>query len=701
MKFIPRKNIMEARFYSSETQILEIPVYLCMSSKALKNMPPRKLIVTSILTEANGLTISCNDEYFKNSVINMGECTTAETVYTTISLSNNSRVFQIFGFVDLPESIQISPNYGFGEIQPFETKTLTLSYSPEPRDIPKYETADTSISCKLRVESVKSLGGIDEIKSKFTYKLIRRATEMMRRELENLEPKPLMNDIENLVKLVKSEISPGDEPSVGDTFLESRHYPSMVMEEANVQSNQISVTALIVEPLCDLSHQCIIFPDTPCGSYSLMAIELRAHSSIESIKCVCSYGKKYLKCKKHTDFEASFQITGESPEISVEPCCGHIRAGEKIKLTLVAKPKVPRELVLDTAKELQVRRLLQNKLEQWYLQQKKGEKILEPPKFEIDDEIVVDEQDLYQAEMQISRVINPFPSKANFCCTISYSSKDFVRNPETLHFEALCKVVNPSFVHNLNNPHIDFGTVLVGMHSRKIISLQNISDESIRPIITPLSPTGFFTIPNLGVDLPSELILNLPLTFRPEQAKKVIEYFEIRAGGTIYPLVVSGEGIPPNFIISPEFCVCRLEAPYGKFSECPIEVNNLSPVPLELTFIQLCELEGVIQPSEIPLKKTPALKKFSLDLNEDEENSIQFFCHKKGVSYFQLVGTEGQVLCIPPLTKKGIKIRFEKPSSSQQTVIPQKDELNYVAKYNIILGTSTFVQDVIIIAKFK
>ncbi|XP_031353716.1 cilia- and flagella-associated protein 74-like [Photinus pyralis] len=694
VKLIPRSEMMETKFYTPETRILEFPVYVCLSSK----VPPCKMVVTSILTEANGLTISCDDMRFGSSVIDMGVCTTAETVYTTLNLTNNSHVFQVYGFVDLPETIQVSPDCGFGELRPFETKTLTMAFSPEPGD---------SFGYGLTVETLKGLGAIGELKSRFSYRRIKRAVQAVRSELERESVEPLVEMmIEFLVLAGRVENFVADAPLVFDASLEDLHYPS-VESEVNLRGNAISVRAQVVAPLCDLSHQWVTFPDTPCGSYSLMGIELRAQSGIEGASCVCGYERKRSACKSHMEFEARFKIVGDTSGISVEPSCGLLKAGERLKLTLVARPELPKELVTETATELKARQLLQKKLDEWYLQQKKKAPTVEPPEFEIDrSAIVIETSDLYPAEVEASKLVDPFRITAKFCCTISYSSSQFVRSPEKLYFVADCQATRPSFVHNLSSQQIDFGTVLIGTSSRKIISLHNISDQWIRPTATHVSPTGCFSLPNLDVSLPPERILKLPLTFRPDRTKKMIEYFEIRAGDTVWPLVVGGEGANASFTIAPEFRVCRLEAAHGGFSDCSIEVNNTSPAPLALTIVQLCELEGAITSGVASPKKKEVTKKFSQDLTEGEESSIQeFFKLAQGESRFRLMGTDDQVLSIQPLEKKVMKIRFETPRSAQGPKVgkgaPRPPPLSYVAKYNILLGTSTFVQDVIIIAKFK
>ncbi|KAB0793236.1 hypothetical protein PPYR_12856 [Photinus pyralis] len=219
VKLIPRSEMMETKFYTPETRILEFPVYVCLSSK----VPPCKMVVTSILTEANGLTISCDDMRFGSSVIDMGVCTTAETVYTTLNLTNNSHVFQVYGFVDLPETIQVSPDCGFGELRPFETKTLTMAFSPEPGD---------SFGYGLTVETLKGLGAIGELKSRFSYRRIKRAVQAVRSELERESVEPLVEMmIEFLVLAGRVENFVADAPLVFDASLEDLHYPSVESEK--------------------------------------------------------------------------------------------------------------------------------------------------------------------------------------------------------------------------------------------------------------------------------------------------------------------------------------------------------------------------------------------------------------------------------------------------------------------------------------
>lgn len=54
---------------------------------------------------------------------------------------------------------------------------------------------------------------------------------------------------------------------------------------------------------------------------------------------------------------------------------------------------------------------------------------------------------------------------------------------------------------------------------------------------------------------------------------QVVEYFEIKSGITVNPVMVSGNGIMPEYEIIPNFAVFILEGVKGKKPECNIMVS--------------------------------------------------------------------------------------------------------------------------------
>lgn len=89
--------------------VLEFPIYLCVRSKNYLDTPPTKIVAFAVLTESLGVIIrpicklntTCNE--CNDLVMDLGECTTKETVIGKFGVSNESFVVQHFGFLDLPQ----------------------------------------------------------------------------------------------------------------------------------------------------------------------------------------------------------------------------------------------------------------------------------------------------------------------------------------------------------------------------------------------------------------------------------------------------------------------------------------------------------------------------------------------------------------------------------------------------------------------
>lgn len=100
-----------------------------------------------------------------------------------------------------------------------------------------------------------------------------------------------------------------------------------------------------------------------------------------------------------------------------------------------------------------------------------------------------------------------------------------------------------------------------------------VLDTEIRPTITILQPTGPFYCPDIkNFIIGPEAALNVPFCFTPKENELVVEYVELRAGKTIYPLKISGKGVDVIVTMKPEFLVYRLEAPRGGRTMLSLEV---------------------------------------------------------------------------------------------------------------------------------
>lgn len=106
-----RKAIVESEnnYYNKDTKILSFPIQIWTVSKGFEDAPPTILYTYAILTEANGLTLMPFDTKFLSvdadgkMVLCLGDCSTRETVYTDIELTNESFGVAQYAFTDLPD----------------------------------------------------------------------------------------------------------------------------------------------------------------------------------------------------------------------------------------------------------------------------------------------------------------------------------------------------------------------------------------------------------------------------------------------------------------------------------------------------------------------------------------------------------------------------------------------------------------------
>lgn len=108
----------------------------------------------------------------------------------------------------------------------------------------------------------------------------------------------------------------------------SRAGPRLIQETFNdINSNKIWLSASVIDPPILLSHQYVIFPNTPCGSYSIMSIKLKTLKYLKDPGCLCGYMSSDLD-----EFQVHFEICGDSREIIVEPICGDLVSGNVSRL---------------------------------------------------------------------------------------------------------------------------------------------------------------------------------------------------------------------------------------------------------------------------------------------------------------------------------------------------------------------------------
>lgn len=225
-----------------------------------------------------------------------------------------------------------------------------------------------------------------------------------------------------------------------------------------ISEHKMQIEAKIINPLCEFSHQFLLFPTTPCGSYSVITIEFRALTNPFNLHCKCGYLKKENpELFAKIDYQADFEIVGIGSQFSVEPSCGTVKSGEIIKITVIARPEIPADIVEDQAKAMKIEESRKILIEQTLKakstankakvkgkkgkvkkgkkeegkknKDKKTKKSSDHEEFstEIDlpeDLIQLNYLDFFPAEMCVWRSLEPYSIESDFICTVNYRNCD-------------------------------------------------------------------------------------------------------------------------------------------------------------------------------------------------------------------------------------------------------------------------------------
>ncbi|XP_077371028.1 cilia- and flagella-associated protein 74 isoform X3 [Festucalex cinctus] len=139
LKFVPRNTLAEDadKYFDSATSVLEVP----MTVQVAGQMQPVIYTVQAIVTSS--------DLKFGQSEVDFGYCSIYQSVKSSVHLTNMSLLPQEFGFVGLPEFVDVQPNDGFGTLLPQETLEIDIIFSAN-----KAKEYRFSLSCKSGINRV-------------------------------------------------------------------------------------------------------------------------------------------------------------------------------------------------------------------------------------------------------------------------------------------------------------------------------------------------------------------------------------------------------------------------------------------------------------------------------------------------------------------------------------------------------------------
>ncbi|GLD45765.1 cilia- and flagella-associated protein 74 isoform X1, partial [Lates japonicus] len=133
LKFLPRCSLSKdaQKFFDSDTGVLEVP----MTVEVAGQVQPVLFTVQAVVTPS--------DLQFDQTEVDFGCCSIYQSVKSSVRLTNLSLLPQDFGFLNVPEFIEVQPNDGFGTLLPQETLEINLIFSPN-----KAKEYNFQLSCK-------------------------------------------------------------------------------------------------------------------------------------------------------------------------------------------------------------------------------------------------------------------------------------------------------------------------------------------------------------------------------------------------------------------------------------------------------------------------------------------------------------------------------------------------------------------------
>ncbi|XP_067826189.1 cilia- and flagella-associated protein 74 [Heptranchias perlo] len=145
LKFLPRQSLPEdaEQYFDKGTSILEAPMIIWVANQTR----PVPFTVHAIVTSS--------DLEIDQQKIDFGPCSIYESVWTTVRLTNKSILSQEFGFIGIPEYVDVQPNDGFGVLLPLETMNIDIFFKAKQAKEYTFElickseiNRDFKISCK-------------------------------------------------------------------------------------------------------------------------------------------------------------------------------------------------------------------------------------------------------------------------------------------------------------------------------------------------------------------------------------------------------------------------------------------------------------------------------------------------------------------------------------------------------------------------
>nr|CAB3230261.1 uncharacterized protein KIAA1751 homolog [Phallusia mammillata] len=535
LKFLPRQNLAEdaSGLFDPETGILEAPLVIRVADQTR----PVEFVVNAVVTSS--------DLEFDRTDIDFGHCGIYESVVSTVKLTNHSILPQLFGFVNIPEFVDVQPNDGFGTILPLETIEIDLIVEAK-----RARHYDFTLTCRSGINRdfplhCKAVGVHPplDLSHQVVHFAATALDDVSTALIHVINAHTSANEFTHPVP----RIGKGDIVPVGPTSFE------FVLPG----DSPISVTPCVgtVNP-GEKCHVTLEFaPKLSDSDVRKEAVHVMQEQREEKVR------EEQERLRKEQQEMVARQQEEEKAA-----------KGKKTPKT-PAKPKTG-DSTSKSAKS----------------SAKSSEKLDQPlPTPEMIDE----NSTAYKAARASLTRSYPghFRSFTIPCYVATGSCSDNVdpsslqfNDANTLFLEVHCPAIKPPVVIISNHGHslTDFGQVSIGQNTIKPISIQNISDHSVELTLSVLDTNGPFQVLNALRILKPDETHTLLVSFTPTAGKVFYEVLKIVSPSSELDVCLTGRGVTPVVHLSPEGGALDLgHVLQGETSEATFTLENKSSLAVK------------------------------------------------------------------------------------------------------------------------
>ncbi|XP_054250799.1 cilia- and flagella-associated protein 74 [Indicator indicator] len=572
LKFLPRHSLPEdaGNYFNEDTRVLEVPVTILLMDKAKKLNFTVHAIVTS------------SDLEISPAQINFGCCTIYEAVQANIKLTNKSLLPQEFGFMGLPEFVEVQPNDGFGVVLPLESLVLDIIFKAD-----KAKKYSFELTCRSEFNR--------------QFKLSCRAVGVH----------PPLELSHSLVQFAATALN---DVSTATLYVINSHQSGKHLTHAvpGTGSGEAAPAGPASFEFC-MPEDCpvTITPSVGTvlpGKKSLIQVSFRPTLSDQLIR-------EEAVRRRH---EAA--ATGAEIQEKKE---GGKREGKKLSV-FISRQQSSQQLLEARSS---------NHLASLHSSEQLKSQELTP-----DSDAYMAAQALLMRDFcgRFEKYIIPC-FVASGCIDEKRGSEKLQCSPHnTLYLELHCPAVAPSLVVTSENRKntIDFGDVAVGQVMMKQIPIANISLEKLELRFSVLNPSGpFLLVRPVGMLEPGEN-KSLVISFCPDENKRCFDTLDIQTAKNNLTLRITGHGVLPSTVCSVEGVLNLGYVLAGQKVTSTFKVQNTSMMTLQYSM----QLDSLSPTRDRDQQKLPAFLTSSLQRTESVGTQ-----NYNGLSVFSIFPAEGEL----------------------------------------------------------